>query len=45
MMTNKLLNKCLYIAAVNFFLLACASCAKNGVDDEPTPPQPERPKG
>ena len=45
MMTNKLLNKCLYIAAVNFFLLACSSGAENGVDDEPTPPQPERPTG
>ena len=45
MMTNKLLNKCLYIAAVNFFLLACSSGAENGVDDEPTPPQPERPEG
>lgn len=43
MITNKLLNKCLYVAAVNFFLLACSSGAENGVDDEPTPPQPEKP--
>lgn len=43
MIINKLLNKCLYIAAVNFFLLACSSGAENGVDDEPTPPQPEKP--
>lgn len=26
-----------------FFLLACSSGAENGVDDEPTPPQPEKP--
>ena len=43
MIINKLLNKCLYIAAVSFFLLACSSGAENGVDDEPTPPQPEKP--
>ena len=43
MIINKLLNKCLYIAAVNIFLLACSSGAENGVDDEPTPPQPEKP--
>ena len=43
MIINKLLNKCLYIAVVNIFLLACSSGAENGVDDEPTPPQPEKP--
>lgn len=43
MIINKLLNKCLYIAAVSSFLLACSSGAENGVDDEPTPPQPEKP--
>lgn len=43
MIINKLLNKCLYIAVVSFFLLACSSGAENGVDDEPTPPQPEKP--
>lgn len=43
MIINKLLNKCIYIVAVNFFLLACSSGAENGVDDEPTPPQPEKP--
>ena len=43
MIINKLLNKCLYIATVSFFLLACSSGAENGVDDEPTPPQPEKP--
>lgn len=43
MIINKLLNKCIYIAAVSFFLLACSSGAENGVDDEPTPPQPEKP--
>lgn len=43
MIINKLLNKCLYIAAVSFFLLTCSSGAENGVDDEPTPPQPEKP--
>lgn len=43
MIINKLLNKCLYIAVVSFFLLACTSGAENGVDDEPTPPQPEKP--
>ena len=43
MIINKLLNKCLYIAAVNIILLACSSGAENGVDDEPTPPQPEKP--
>ena len=43
MIINKLLNKCLYIAVVNIFLLACSTGAENGVDDEPTPPQPEKP--
>ena len=43
MIINKLLNKCIYIAAVSFFLLACSSGAENGVDDVPTPPQPEKP--
>lgn len=43
MIINKLLNKCIYIAAVSFFLLACSSGAENGVDDAPTPPQPEKP--
>ena len=43
MIMNKWLIKCLYIAAVSFFLLACSSGAENGVDDEPTPPQPEKP--
>lgn len=43
MIINKLLNKCLYIAVVNIFLLACSSGAENGVDDDPTPPQPEKP--
>lgn len=43
MIINKFLNKCLYIAAVNIILLACSSGAENGVDDEPTPPQPEKP--
>lgn len=43
MIINKWLNKCIYIAAVSFFLLACSSGAENGVDDEPTPPQPEKP--
>lgn len=43
MIINKWLNKCLYIAVVNIFLLACSSGAENGVDDEPTPPQPEKP--
>lgn len=43
MIINKLLNKCLYIAVVNIFLLACSSGAENGVDDEPTPPQSEKP--
>lgn len=43
MIINKLLNKCIYIVAVSFFLLACSSGAENGVDDEPTPPQPEKP--
>ena len=37
------MNKCLYIAVVNIFLLACSTGAENGVDDEPTPPQPEKP--
>lgn len=43
MTMNKWLIKCLYFAAVNIFLLACSSGAENGVDDEPTPPQPEKP--
>lgn len=43
MIINKLLNKCLYIAVVNIFLWACSTGAENGVDDEPTPPQPEKP--
>lgn len=43
MIINKWLNKCIYIAVVNIFLLACSSGAENGVDDEPTPPQPEKP--
>lgn len=43
MIIHKLLNKCLYIAVVNIFLLACSSGAENVVDDEPTPPQPEKP--